>query len=209
MLKQATLFKDFKITTNADNTAVKFIKNGGLTVSVKNDNFAEQVQIQDTNGAHDFFDYKYITFDNEAVFEITDCMKNGNYSTLFIQYISNIKFDEMDTNFRVSALSVKRLQNLGLDINELYKILGNQFQPSREYFGHEYNAENPISYAIRLRFSELPQNLQYSFTSINCEVSKRAQDFFTGTGSCFLTRQTPTRPPAPKMISTHKRVIHK
>ena len=68
MLKSATLFKDFKITANETNTAVTFVKKGTLSVSVKNDNFSEQVQIYDSADTTDFFIYKYITFDNSAVF---------------------------------------------------------------------------------------------------------------------------------------------
>ena len=73
MLKTASIFKDFKISVNADNTAVTFYKVGEITASVKNDNFATQVQILDNDDTTDF-DYKYITL-TIAVFEIKTVSK--------------------------------------------------------------------------------------------------------------------------------------
>ena len=82
------------------------------------------MQILDNADTTDLFDYKYITFDDSAVFEITSCIKNGKYTTLFIQYLSNITFDVADSNFRVDGVSVDKLQRLGFDINQFAEILG-------------------------------------------------------------------------------------
>ena len=161
MLKTATIFKDFKIAANADNTAVTFEQNGGKSIKVKNDNFSEQVQILDNDGLTDLFDYKYITFDDSAVFEIKDCIKNGNYTTLFIQYLSNISFDTPDNNFRVDGVSVNTLQRLGLDLNEFLKILGNGATIGRKDFLIFENSV-PVVYAVKMRVSELPQNIRYA-----------------------------------------------
>ena len=81
-LKQATIFKDFN-KHNGENESYIFQKVEPITISVKNDNFATQVEIYDESEETDFFAYKYITFDDSAIFEITDCMKNEKYTTLF------------------------------------------------------------------------------------------------------------------------------
>ena len=160
MLKQATIFKDFRISTNATNTAVQFTKVSPLSISVKNDNFSSQVQILDNADTTDLFDYKYITFDNSAVFEIKDCIKNEKYTTIFIQYLSNITFDEANANFRVDAVSAATLQRLGLNVNEFLQILGNAAEIKRvNYIAEESSTDNFLMLAIRLRYSELPQNL--------------------------------------------------
>ena len=94
------------------------------------------------------FDYKYITFDDSAVFEITDAIKNGNYTTIFVQYLSNISFDTADSNFRVDAVSARRLQDLGLDLNKFVEILGNKTTVERTDLIAENNSE-PFLYAIK------------------------------------------------------------
>ena len=106
------------------------------------------------------FDYKYITFDDSAVFEITDAIKNGNYTTIIVQYLSNISFDTADSNFRVDAGSARRLQDLGLDLNKFVEILGNKTTVERADLIAENNSE-PFLYAIKIRVSEMPQNLKY------------------------------------------------
>lgn len=189
MLKQGTLFKDFHISASVNNTSVTFTKNAPLLVSVKNDNFASQVQILDNEGITDFFDYKYITFDNSAVFEITDCIKNEKYTTLFIQYLSNITFDAADTNFRVDAVSANTLQKLGLDINDFLKILGNNVTiDTSEITSHTNSAQAAFIYAIKLRFSEIPKNLNYRFTGNKNQVTSVDTD--RGTGRNLIHNQS-------------------
>ena len=70
------------------------------------------MQILDNADTTDLFDYKYITFDDSAVFEIKDCIKNLKYTTLFIQYLSNITFDTADSNFMIDGISVSTLQKI-------------------------------------------------------------------------------------------------
>lgn len=165
MLKTASIFKDFRISVNADNTAVTFYKVSPLSVSVKNDNFATQVQILDNEDTADLFDYKYITFDDSAVFEIKDCIKNEKYTTLFIQYLSNITFETENNNFRVDGVSVATLQRLGFDINQFAEILGNSLKIDYVNYNVEEIAEQEyFIFGIRLRFSELPANLNYRLT---------------------------------------------
>lgn len=206
MLEQATIFKDFFITANATNTAVTFEKNGALSVSVKNDNFAQQVQILDNDNNIDFFAYKYITFDDSAVFEITDCIRNGKYVTLFIQYLSNITFNEPNDNFRVDAVSVNSLQRLGLDINDLLAILGNNTDIKHDAYtliDNDITGQQPIMYAVKLRFSELPQNLNYSLKGEgrewNNEVQPLPNDYIPNLGSLSFNQNAynkiyPTNP---------------
>lgn len=163
-LKQAQIFKDFYIAANADNTGVTFSMNAPLTVSVKNDNFAQQVQILDNADTTDLFDYKYITFDGHAVFEITDCIKNDKYTTLFVQYLSNIKFDAVDSNFRVDAVSAHTLQRLGLDINAFLQVLGNNVViDSDDVMTISHASQQPFFFAVKLRFSQIPNNLNCYF----------------------------------------------
>lgn len=159
-LKVAKIFKDFLITANTDNTGVRFVMNEPLDVSVKNDNFASQVEILDNADTTDLFDYKYITFDGAAVFEITDAIKNGKYTTLFVQYLSNITFDAYDPNFRVDAVSARTLQRLGLDINDFLQILGNNVVVQTEdVTAFDDPTQELFLYAVKLRLSEIPQNL--------------------------------------------------
>lgn len=164
MLKTASIFKDFRISVNADNTAVTFYKVAEITASVKNDNFATQVQILDNADTTDLFDYKYITFDDSAVFEIKDCIKNEKYTTLFIQYLSNITFGTENNNFRVDGVSVSKLQYLGLNVNQLFEILGNNINfDIVNYQNTPSTIPNNFIFAIKLRFSEMPQNLNKRF----------------------------------------------
>ena len=177
MLKSATLFKDFKITADATNTSIKFVKNGTLTVNVKNDNFSEQVQIYDNLGTTYFFIYKYITFDNKAVFEIKDCIQNEKFTTLFIQYLSNITFDVADTNFYVDGVSVNTLQKLGFDINKFAEILDSSIKINTlDYRTANLSNQDNFLYAVKIRLSQYPENLNYRFTGYDRKVEKITGD---------------------------------
>lgn len=167
-LKTAKMFKDFILAANDDNTAITLSARDVVDVKVKNDNFANQVTILDKNGTYNFFDYKYITFDGEAVFEITDVIKNGKYNTLFVDYLSNVKFDEEDADFFVQSVSAATLQKLGIDINELLRVLGKNTEQGIENVVTAKNEnQTPLIYAIKLRFSECPQNLSDMITPSN------------------------------------------
>lgn len=160
VLEKAKIFKDFLISVNSDNTGVTFSMIDPVEVSVKNDNFATQVEIYDAAGTTDLFDFRYITFDGEAVFEITDAIKNREYTTIFVEYLSNIKFGSIDNNFCVDSVSAYTLQRLGLDINEFLRILGNNVVVSTEDITDiDNDAQEPFIFAVKLRFSEIPQNL--------------------------------------------------
>lgn len=181
MLKTASIFKDFRISFNTESTAVTFYKVSPLSVSVKNDNFAEQVQILDNDDTTDLFDYKYITFDDSAVFEITDCIKNDKYTTLFIQYLSNITFDTENSNFRVDGISVATLQRLGFDINQFAEILGNSLKIDYvNYNAEDIDEQEYFIFGIKLRLSELPADLNYRFTGTGNEVTLVTDDLNVG-----------------------------
>lgn len=159
-LEKAKIFKDFLISVNDYNTGVTFSMIDPVEVSVKNDNFATQVEIYDAAGTTDLFDYHYITFDGNAVFEITDAIKNREYTTIFVEYLSNIKFGSVDNNFCVDSVSAYTLQRLGLDINDFLRILGNNVVVSTEDVTDIKNeTQEPFIFAVKLRFSEIPQNL--------------------------------------------------
>lgn len=160
-MQTALMFKCFGVKVrDRTNTSVKFTMKDAIEVKIKNDNFATQVEIYDPTNSVDFFAYKYITFDQHAFFEITDCVKNGRYATLFIQYVSDIDFYTYDYNFRVKAQTVSRLQSLGFDISELVQILGNNVQ--QEQSNYYPTDDAPFIYAVKIRFSEIPKNLKYA-----------------------------------------------
>lgn len=162
-LKTAKMFKDFILAAN-DN-AVLLVANEVVDVKVKNDNFANQVTIFDKGGAYNFFDYKYITFDGETLFEITDVIKNGKYNTLFIEYITNVKMQlaatisaeyQANDDMRVSGVTASTYQKLGLDVNELLRVLGKSTEQKLDIT----NGDNSdLFLAVKIRFSECPQNL--------------------------------------------------
>lgn len=164
MLKKAKIFKDFIVSTDENNVGVVFRMRGALEVSVKNDNFATDVLIKTENV--DFFAYRYITFDGEAVFEITDVIKNGKYYALSVRYISNIIFsddngaDVPDPDYYIDGVSASTLQRFGVDLATFLSVLGKNVK--REIVDvREINDERqkPFLYAVKVRLSECPQNL--------------------------------------------------
>lgn len=163
-LRKAKVFKDFIISTDENNIGVVFRMRDALDVFVKNDNFATSVLIKSENV--DFFAYRYITFDGSAVFEITDVVKNDKYYSLSVRYISNIVFsdddgaDVPDPDFYVDGVSAYTLQRFGVDLATFLAVLGKDAK--REVVGVreiENAKQEPFFYAIKLRFSECPQNL--------------------------------------------------
>lgn len=181
-LKQAEIFKDFLITPNATNTGITFNKKNAITINIKSDNFSNQVEIFDAACNVDFFDYKYLTFDNNAIFEITDCIQNGKYSTLFIQYLSNITFNELNNNFRVDAVSAATLQRLGLNINDFLYVLGNNAIIKNKDITETDNT-TPFYYAIKLRFSDTPQNLNYYYSAFGAYIDRTQSEVELGGGN--------------------------
>lgn len=163
MLKTAFIFKTFYATLGGggSNYGIMLEPKNPVSVKIKCDNFATQAQIYNPDESIDIFEYKYITFDERAIFEITDCVKNDKYTTIFIQYLSNVKLNDVDTNFRVKAQTIERLQELGMDLSEFMQILGNGFSASVANVSDD-STEPPFIYAIKIRLSEIPQNLKYA-----------------------------------------------
>ena len=157
-LKTAKMFKDFLI--DATETGVKLSANGGVTVYAKNDNFANQITIK-SDASIDFFAYKYITFDNSAIFSIDDVIENNGYYTLFISFVGNVKFDIYDEDIYIDGVSANNLQRVGIGISELMSILGiNTRTTISERNDMNLLTENSIfMHFIKIRFSECPQNL--------------------------------------------------
>lgn len=156
-LKTAKMFKMFTVVRTADNLTFGMYE--PIDVKVKNDNFATQIQIYDADGSIDFFEYKYITFDQHAFFEITDCIINGKYATLFIQYVSNITFGTPTSNYEIKAQTVQYLSQLGLDFSEILQIMGDQ-TTQREIYQNAQANDAPFNFALKIRLSEIPQNLK-------------------------------------------------
>ena len=198
-MQTALMFKCFGVEVkDRTNTAVKFTMKDAIEVKVKNDNFATQVEIYDPTNSVDFFDYKYITFDQHAFFEITDCVKNGKYATLFIQYVSDIEFYAYDYNFRVKARTISRLQSLGLDLSELVQILGNAVQQEQANYYPSDNA--PFIYAVKIRFSEIPQNLKYAANGGNTFIQANPYGAKRGTAGNAL--YNPSERDSPSVVPT-------
>lgn len=160
-LKTAKMFKDFYIAIGSDNRNIIFSMLGAVDVKIKNDNFASQITVKNDSDI-DFYAYRYITFDGEAVFEITDIIKNGKYNTLFVQYIGNITFDDNNENFCVDGVSANTLARLGLSLTDFIGIVGNNtetyIQPVRDTDITD-TQEHSLLLAVKIRYSELPQNL--------------------------------------------------
>lgn len=170
-LKTAKMFKDFIITWSSEHDMLAIVPRETQNVFVKNDNFATQVTIKcDTD--INFFDYKYITFDDKTIFEITDVIKNKNYATLFIRYLTyidlSIIYDTLspyvtEKDLQINGVSAATLSKLGLDVNEVLRVLGKNAKQDI-YYAYAEESDDGIPskqffYAVKLRFSECPQNL--------------------------------------------------
>lgn len=183
-LKTAKMFKDFLIAVNENNDAVTFSRRDEIDVYAKNDNFAAAVLVK-TDSDIDLFDYKYITFDGNAVFEVTDVIKNANYYSLSVQYISNITFDEEDNNFYAHSISAQTLQRLGINMTEFLSMVGNNAVIELKDVSTLDNEEQKaFCVGVRLRFSEIPQNLD--------TVIAAYRD--TRDNNIYLSRSTVTAP---------------
>lgn len=203
MLKMAKMFKSFFVTPNTTtNYGVRFEMVDPILVQAKNDNFATQVQILVRDNV-DPFEYKYITFDESAFFEITDVIQNGEYATLFIQYVSNIKFsvDGYDENFAVSARTPLKMQELGLSLTDILGIIGdypNVITQDSQVSNTNYT---PFIYAIKIRLSEIPKNLIYGANAGTLYYKRYDTNRGTGrsriaNGSLFSSQSTPSFPQA-------------
>lgn len=161
MEQNACLFKNFSLSVTSGGN-VGFIANDKFFVKCKVDNFSEQVSIQDDTGV-DFFSYKYFTIDNSCFFEIKDCIQNGNLTTIFIQYVSNIRGidGEVDNNFVIDSVTIDSLRKAGLDINELFSVLGNEVEITEMNQDGFIGDSDIFFHAIKLKLSEFPENTSY------------------------------------------------
>ena len=166
MLKKAKIFKDFYISPNGDNTAVMFGMVEPVEIAVKNDNFATQITVKNKNANIDLFNYKYITFDESAMFEITDVVQNNGYYTLFVQYLTDVKLNEWDEAFRIESITAQKIQRLGMSASQILQIFGNLENLNIWNITDMTRTEEqaPFMYAIRMEFSECPQDLSYALS---------------------------------------------
>lgn len=165
-LKTAKMFKDFYISATSDNDGVMFTPLDIVEVKCKNDNFASQIEILN-NSDIDLFKYRYITFDNSAIFEITDIIINGKYATLFIDYISNVTLNVYNNNFCVEAVTSRKLQRMGIDLNEFFVIFGKNAKTQWEQKTKITSNNGDCFFALKLRFSEYPKDLTYAMNYVS------------------------------------------
>lgn len=176
VLKEATIFKTFKIAPNATNTGVTFSMNSPQKIKIKNDNFAQQVEILDAN--LDLFDYKYITFDGKAFFEITDTVANENYTTLFVQYVSTLKngFDKTENDFAVESITVTELTKIGLSLNDVIGIFDERLDIKELNEQAITSDDGAFCYAVKIRLSDIPSNSFFRYNNDFKGISAVSRD---------------------------------
>lgn len=175
-LKQATLYEYLSCrpyvsipTTGVELYRPRFYDSDNtghmLKVNVKCDNFARQVSIK---SSQNLYKYKYLTFDNDAFFEIDDCIKNGDVYTLFITYLTNFGQNE---NFYLSGVTADSLYDSGLTIDALSSFIKSAIKRPI--------VNKTFAWAVRIEFSEIPQNLKvgYQVNFAGTTTSERTGDF--------------------------------
>lgn len=189
-LKQATIFKNFLID-NDNEKGVFFGMDSALAVKSKNDNFADSVMIYVDDNTIDIFSYKYITFDNLSVFEITDIIQCEDYYTLFVDYLSRIHLNAWDKNFAITHVMPRTLDNLGFTMSKWIEILGG--------FAYFSECESAITsptnirmgWGIKIDLSAMPQNLgAFNFQNNAPTTAKYAVDFH-GLGNLIYNASKP------------------
>lgn len=160
--KKATLFYDFIITPYEKNNAVTCVMSKPLEITAKVDNLATSMTLQDNLALDDYYGYKYVTFDGKNVHEITNVVRNGNIWNFSMQYVSEFSLgsEYKDLSRYVSGVSVKKLQYLGLNISDFFGIVGNQLHVKQtDISGSFFDTPRPFMFAVKIKYSELPQNL--------------------------------------------------
>ena len=157
-LKTAKMFKDFYVSASSDNSGIMLTPIDIVEVKVKNDNFASRVEILNNSGV-DFFSFKYITFDDSNLFEISDAMYNGKYVTLFLNYLSNIPTNAYNDTFFIEAVTASDLKRIGIDLTEFFAILGKNAVTQWKAVPQLNSANGSCVYALKLRFSQYPEDL--------------------------------------------------
>lgn len=187
--KKATMFYDFIITPYEKNNAVKLVMSNPLEITAKIDNLATSMTLQDNLGLEDYYGYKYITFDGKNVHEITNAIRNGNIWTFSLQYLSEFLFDSKDFSRYVSGVSVKKLQNLGLNISDFFGIVGNQLHVKQtDISASFFSKPRPFMYAVKIKYSELPQNLNQYVDQSGIGETSRVGEILSPTVSRRITR---------------------
>lgn len=150
-LRTAKAFKNFLIDSNLSQ-GVFFGMDTPIDISVKCDNFAEQVQVYNVIEAINLFEYKYITFDGKTVFEITDCLQCDDYYTLFVTLLSRVKLEQWDSDFLLTHQTYKKLKDLGFDNTKWIEILGSEIK-------FEQIAGEAMGWGIKIDLSAIPSNI--------------------------------------------------
>ena len=181
-LREASIFNGFRVVVG-DEIA------GGLTllkvqekkIKCKNDNFSSQVQVYNDDPFFVFSNARYLTFDNSTIFEITDLIKNGDYTTFFIQYLTSVRqLGQTDNSYYIDAITPPTLQQLNLSQNDYLEILGESARFGKKTFSNSdlaLNGGNDFVFAVKIRLSEIPQNLNryldYDFEPHDAPTIKR------------------------------------
>lgn len=183
-LKTATLYKSLivraqsVIETGINGRVPAFYANDNqsITINVKCDNFARQIDIK-TN--QNLFDYKYITFDKHALFEIVNIVKNEDVYTLFVEYLTNIDLTgAQDKKFYLSDVTANNLRGSGITLD----VIKNMIKRAEDFTTTDYipNASTlQFGWALKFTMSEIPQNLKtgISASSFNLTTSEQVGKF--------------------------------
>lgn len=162
-MKNARLFKTIRFNYTPD-AGIRIRMQDSIILPCKLDNFASQVTIQNTAVSVDPFQYKYITFDGHALFEITDCIKSYDVVVFFIQYLTDVDMGNNDTlagapawdsHFFMTGKTPKTYEGLKYSSNKLSQI----FRQVAEYETTYRTVTSNIAWGIRITYSNIPQNL--------------------------------------------------
>lgn len=206
--KKATMFYDFIIMPNEKNNAVTCVMSNPLEITAKVDNLATSMTLQDNLGTDDYYGYKYVTFDGENVHEITNAVQNGNIWNFSIQYVSTFLLGSEHKDFSryVSGVSVKKLQYLGLNISDFFGIVGNQLHVKQTDISGSFfdyiGTPRPFMFAVKIKYSELPQNLNKYADISGIGETSRVGTILSPTVSQRITRNaaidSPSTAPNPQ-----------
>lgn len=160
-MKYARLYKLLHFLYT-DDVGLVIRNTDSVSLPCKLDNFARQVFIKSAPLNIDPFEYKYITFDGKALFEITDCIRSYEEFVLFIQYITDVNLGgtepnapahDPDPNFFMAGTTPYTYAGLRYTLSDLNRIMGDTLKIDRK------TILSKMIWGIKIEFSEIPKNI--------------------------------------------------
>lgn len=157
-LKTGLLFKGFNYNQSSSGNGFSLSPFFTHSFNYKGDNNATRVDLFVEDPSFNIFDYKYLTFDNKTIFEITNVIVNNNVYTVFYQYLSCFNLGSIITDFKPTRQTPSTLKKLKWDISKWIEVAGNidyfkQYAPKLNY--------EPLGFMIKVECSDFPQNLRH------------------------------------------------